>query len=455
MSSRPRLSTARPTPSRPSRPSTTTTTLPSALPPYRKPSHPLTPEAQQKLAHIYSTKDAETLEKKTAQAIQLLTQLAGTINDALRERDARVQRRRKKWENGERAEEQEVEEEKLRVLREEVGRMTEGLERSVREAIDDGEAGRRIQEVLAWLKREAGVRMRREWEGRMSQVQTQTQMQTQGRQTQTQKRRRRDTDADMDDGEEEEEEDEGLTPGPTPLGQERVELTGLSDMYTDRMERKRLEYQSFSHQARYAQNNDYIGFKQVVHDATFGDDGPPLPRAETWFSERGAPAPGITAMGDGDDDDIVMDRATVSTRCPITFQQFKEPFSSKKCPHSFEKTAILQFIRRSETKVRGERAIQCPVSGCEQMLTANDLHEDLVLIRKIKRMQKAEAQDAEESESEEEDTAPRTRTQTRDFSTTETPMGDEPRASVSASQMPPPSSEVIDMGDPSDEDDEE
>lgn len=93
-----------------------------------------------------------------------------------------------------------------------------------------------------------------------------------------------------------------------------------------------------------------------------------------------------------------------------------------------------------------------------QILTANDLHEDMVLIRKIKRVQRAEAQGAEEEESESEEetvTRSRTQTQTRDLSIAESRMKSESRASVPASQMPPPSSEVIDMGDPSDEEDDE
>lgn len=369
MSSRHRLSTARPTPARPSHSHASTTTTISPLPPYKKTSHPLTADAQQKLRQLYRARDSESLQKKNEHAVALITQLAGSINDALRERDERVQRRRKKWENGERVEEQEDEEAELRALRERVEGMTEGLERSMREAIDDAEAGRRIREAVEWLKREAGIAMRREFEEQMSQRQTQTQTQTQGRRM----RRRRDTDVDMDG--DEEDEDEGPTPGPTPLGQERVELTGLSDLYTDRMERMRLQYLSFSHQARYAKNNEYIGFRKMVHDAKYGDDGPPLPRPETWFSERGAPAPGITAMQDDDNDDIVVDRENVSTRCPLTFQQFKEPFTSKKCPHSFEKSAILQFIRNSQTLSRGQRAIQCPVAGCDEVCLHPLSHE--------------------------------------------------------------------------------
>ncbi len=95
----------------------------------------------------------------------------------------------------------------------------------------------------------------------------------------------------------------------------------------------------------------------LSHDAKYHDDAPPLGHEDTWFNEIGSPAPGIT---DGtqrgefdDDDDIVVDKATISTRCPLTFQQFKEPYTSIKCPHTFEKNAIIDMIRTSGQRVGG------------------------------------------------------------------------------------------------------
>jgi hypothetical protein len=42
-----------------------------------------------------------------------------------------------------------------------------------------------------------------------------------------------------------------------------------------------------------------------------------------------------------------------------------------------------------------ERAVQCPVSGCAQKLTKQDLATDAVLIRQIKRIQRAKELEAE------------------------------------------------------------
>jgi hypothetical protein len=76
------------------------------------------------------------------------------------------------------------------------------------------------------------------------------------------------------------------------------------------------------------------------------------------------------------------------------------------------------------------------------MLGMNDLHEDLVIIRKIKRMQQAEAEADGAADSDSDvDVAPPRRS----------PLPkEEPE-----DQAPPRSSMVLDLGDPSDEEDED
>jgi hypothetical protein len=191
---------------------------------------------------------------------------------------------------------------------------------------------------------------------------------------------------------------------------------------------------------RYSSHNDYIHFKRMVHDARYGDDGPPLPAPKFWFSERGSPAPGLTSTQhrNDSDDDIAIERETISTRCPITLQNFKDPVTSTKCPHSFEGEAILQMIKQSGARIgsRGDRAVQCPVTGCEQMLSAQDVRPDPILVRKIRRIQKANEQGSEDEVSEEEDSRPMPSRRTG--------------PAVSNSQQPPRSSTIVDLGDPSD-----
>lgn len=97
----------------------------------------------------------------------------------------------------------------------------------------------------------------------------------------------------------------------------------------------------------------------------------------------------------------------------------KEPVTSNRCPHSFEKDAILDMIQHSALRENGSegrhrsgpRALQCPV--CEVILTAADLTPNPVLARKIKRMQEREKKEAEQHSDEDEDDDDVPRTQRR------------------------------------------
>tara|TARA_R110002003_G_scaffold62_9_gene5624 strand:- start:3802 stop:4707 length:906 start_codon:yes stop_codon:yes gene_type:complete len=285
----------------------------------------------------------------------------------LREHSEYIARRQKKWDAGKGLDGREDEERDMQILQAQVEEATARLEESMRAVIDSGVAAQRIDDTLDWLRQNAPKQLEDEYQTQISQRTTQ-------RQSQIQSPRREDIDGDEDMNNEELED--GPTPGPTPLDGTRVSLTGVSELFNERQQRQKDAYTSLSLTARYARNNEYRDFKRIVHDAKFGDSGPLLGHEDTWFTETGSPAPGITdtQRGDFDDDDIIMDKATISTRCPITFQQYKEPYTSVKCPHTFEKNAILEMIRTSPNFVgtggpggRGIKGVSCPVTGCSQV----------------------------------------------------------------------------------------
>ncbi|EUC44077.1 hypothetical protein COCMIDRAFT_99172 [Bipolaris oryzae ATCC 44560] len=396
MSSRNRQSTARPTASRQSGVSTPSRNAAAdTLPPYKKPSHPLDTEATRALRELQG-RSLNDVKRHSKQAAAAITASAENVNDTLRDHAEYIARRRKKWDAGKNLEDRDVEERDMEELRLKVEEATAKLEESMRAVIDSGVAAQRIDDTLDWLRTHAPITLEEEYRTQMTQRETQRQSQSQ---TGIQ-RRTRNIDGDGDT-----EMDEGPTPGPTPIDGSRMALTGASELFASRVQREKDTYTSLSLTARYARNNEYRDFKRIVHDAKYGDNGPVLGHEDTWFTETGSPAPGITdstQRGDfDDDDDIVVDRATISTRCPITYQQFKEPYSSNKCPHTFEKNAILEMIRRGPHRIGQQKAVDCPVAGCNQMLTETDVHSNKVLIRKIRRMQEAELAEAEESSEDE------------------------------------------------------
>ncbi|KAF2026582.1 hypothetical protein EK21DRAFT_115638 [Setomelanomma holmii] len=458
MSSRIRNSTARPTASRPSAtgPSSSRNAADDQLPPYKKPSHPLDLESTRQLRDLQS-RSLNDVKRHNKQAQEAVTTTAGSVNDMLREHSEYLARRQKKWDAGKALDGREDEEQAMQELQEKVEEATAKLEESMRAVIDSGVAAQRIDETLDWLRQNAPKQLENEYQTQISQRATQ-------RQSQLQSQRRQEADGDEDMSEED--FADGPTPGPTPLDGTRVTLNGVSELFQERQQRQKDTYTSLSLTARYARNNEYREFKRLVHDAKFGDSGLLLGHEDTWFTETGSPAPGITNTQRGDfddDDDIIMDKATISTRCPITFQQYKEPYTSVKCPHTFEKNAILEMIRTSPNKTgvggpggRGVKCVECPVTGCSQLLAAADVRSDPILIRKIHRMQQAEAAEAEESSDEEVQVT--RRPNDGEDSKLQVPgtqqsivedLGD-PSDVESEVQQPLMSSMVEDLGDPSD-----
>lgn len=357
MSSRNRQSRVGATPSRQSVAASPIQTQ-NALPAYRKPSHPLDGEAQRALRELNGS-TLTSVKKHSKEAIVTIRSTAEGVNDMLGEHQRYFDARSKKWDAGKKLDEKEDEEATMADLQQKVDDATAKLEESMRVVIDSSVAAQRIEDALEWLRQNAPRQIEEEYESQMSQ-----------RATQRRHTQHRD---DSEAGSDQEELGEGPTPGPTPLGRSQVTLTGSVQMFTDRMERDQNAYTSLSLTARYARHNEYRDFKRVVHDARHGDLVP-LGHEDTWFTDAGEPALGVTQVVNEDEDDLVMDRATVSTKCPITFQTLKEPWSSTKCPHTFEKSAILDMIRTSTSNFGpgGKKSVACPIPGCDQVCIASE-----------------------------------------------------------------------------------
>ncbi|KAF1912108.1 zinc-finger of the MIZ type in Nse subunit-domain-containing protein [Ampelomyces quisqualis] len=442
MSHRIRNSNVKPTASRQSFAATPSRNASDELPPYKKPSHPLDSDAVRQLRDLQG-RSLDDVKRHNKRATETITATAASINDMLRDHSEYVARRQKKWDAGKNLDDRENEERATRELQEKVNEATAKLEESMRAVIDSGMAAQRIDETLDWVRQHVPKQLEEEYNTQRTQRDTQRQSQSNMQRRRTQNA---DEDEDMSDAEE---LDEGPTPGPTPLDGTRISLTGVSEVFTDRQQRQKDAYTSLSRTARYARNNEYRDFKRIVHDAKYGDSGQELGHEDTWFTEMGSPAPGITNTQRGDfddDDDIVINKETISTRCPITFQQLKEPYTSTKCQHTFERNAIMEMIRTSTNMVGGggprgggTRAVTCPQTGCDKNLTLNDFRIDPILVRKIGRIQNAAAAEAEES-SDEEDQAPRGST-----------SGSSAKLQVPSTQQPPQSSIIEDFGDPSED----
>lgn len=378
------------------------------LPPYEALAFPLTPDAQQALENLANNnKRLKDLKAKLDEAATGLSYSAGEIIDRLTSKEAASEksqaRARRNTQNGGEVEDNSHAENSLNAMREKVNNMTKRMEVGMRKTIDSKHDIEAIQRNLMSIAADARAN-------------ASTQASTQQRRSQRGTVVEGDEDTEYPD----------FTPT-DPSGGTQAQPSSVH-LFQKKTEDSKTRYQSFSLNQRYATNNDYRNFKRVVHDAKHPEDDIPVPHERTWFPEESAPAPGVTTHGqdgeDESDDDVAVSRATVSTKCPLTLQEFNEPYTSKKCPHSFEKSAILQMISQSSHKIderegpRGqmvggtERFVQCPVSGCSSQLTSDDLQTDNLLIRKIKRIQHSRRL-AEEEEQDDGDVTRRGSTQRR------------------------------------------
>ncbi|WPH02483.1 zinc-finger of the MIZ type in Nse subunit-domain-containing protein [Acrodontium crateriforme] len=370
----------------------------TALPSYEQPAFPLTLEAQRALTIFTRNLHLQQrLEQKLKDAQAAVSESAAEINDRLRNRQQAVEKHRKRKrtnEEGEENSEPDNIERGLDALKDKVERMTSRMDESMRKLIDSQHNVQFIRDALNATCNDARN--------------ANTQASTQGR---SQRRPRQTAENEGEDIEQGDEEYEDFTP--TDPGDGTQDYPTPIETFRTKLDNAKIRHQSHSLTARYAQNNDYVDFRRVVHDARHGDDEVPLAHPNDWFTEGDAPAPGVTTRAganaeDDSDDDIAVSRATISTKCPLTLQEFKQPLSSKKCPHSFESAAILEMISLSHQRINGttgargkmtggERAVRCPVGGCDAMLAQSDLHSDPVLLRKIKRLQRAKELEEEDA----------------------------------------------------------
>jgi E3 SUMO-protein ligase NSE2 len=338
--------------------------------PYEKPAFPLNPAAQRALEQLARARDLQKLNDQLEEAKGALATTAGEINDRLTNKEQALNKRKDRRErNGSaQAEGQDELERNLDEFKDKVARMTQRMDESMRKMIDAQHSVQAVRESLASTHRDA-----------RENANTQATLQ----QERTQYEDFQPTDPAA-----------GTQDVPAPI-----------DLFRAKYEDAKLRYQSNSLTARYAYNNSYRDFRRVVHDARHPDGDVQLPHHDDWFEDGPAPPPGtaggVAADDDDSDVDIAVSRAKISTTCPLTLAEFKQPLKSALCPHSFEKDAILGLIKRSPARDAGRGNVQvnqCPVPGCDKMLAAADLHEDAVLIRQIKRLQAAKEREQEDAD---------------------------------------------------------
>ncbi|KAL4769520.1 mRNA capping enzyme-domain-containing protein [Aspergillus nidulans var. acristatus] len=388
------------------------------LPQYEPPIAPLTDTGRQALLALLRSQNLRQLKTHIEHVETKLTDAAGEVNERLTDAKVRAKKRAERekekgreasrlttgtedGDGGENIVGEEAEEAaKLRELEESVEAVTRRLDENMRRAIDSAVRVDGLGEVLGKLQSETEASANA------------------SSQRQRQRRRRR---AEVEDEEEEEEDLYEATPEP----EVDAEVLSLREKLERTMAEDQAKWNEMTLTERYSKHNDYVGFYRIIHEAKNpGEDMPPLPHASTWFAHLEEPNISSRSSSDAaplrntrrrprnaspasDSDDLAIERERISLRCPLTLLPFRDPVTSTKCPHSFEREAITSMIDQSAMTVpaaasrsgrggRRIRAVQCPV--CSEVLTNNDLREDPVLRRRIRRDEARQRRELEEEE---------------------------------------------------------
>ncbi|KAL4724133.1 hypothetical protein ACLX1H_008742 [Fusarium chlamydosporum] len=343
---------------RQSGPSSSSSTV---LPEYEPPACPLTNDASRKLNDLSNTRSTAVYQQQVSESIRLLGFSVSDIHERLRtQRENLASQKARRQEKGTaKTEDEQRLEAHLAEFEERVNDLTETSEKAVRDLID-----RRAE-----LEDESGI---------LSELcdiaNAEAQQQRQ-------------------DQEQQDEEDD-------QKGQ--AAASSAIKIFRELREKKEAEYKSMPAHQRYALDNDYAGFKKLWHDAVAGEEGPPLPDASRWFTHGGEPVMNGAAAGaaDDDDDDIAVARETISINCPLTLQPMKDPYTNRNCKHTFEKSALLEYL-----PMRGES--QCPQAGCSQSFSRahfdNDFFPDQAMVRRIKRARQTQADQEMEMDEDDDD----------------------------------------------------
>lgn len=282
------------------------------LPEYEPPSFPLNKDARKALTDLSTNRDSQKYAEHIQKSLKLLSDSVRDINDKYTERKTYVkERQEKRAEGAEKTDRDKAEEKAAIALKEEVPQLTDECESAVRSVID-------LKIELEDSKSAWAETIRR----------------TQAESTNAPEPR---TNNDEDD-------DASETSPP--------QVTGSLKMLQEAKKKLADDYASKTMYERYALDNDYVGFKKMAHDAIYGGEDKPLPDPSRWFTENGSRA------DQEENEDLVIAEENISINCPLSLGVMEDPYTSKKCRHTFDKKSLISFF--------GQGKQPCPQTGCRE-----------------------------------------------------------------------------------------
>ncbi len=318
------------------------------LPPYEPPSQPLNDAARHALAQISNNRSTRKFDDHLKKSTELIRDAVGATNDRAWENHNGLQQRLQKLaQRGEDKTDDDIaNQEYAEELSERVSGMTGQLEAALRDIIDYRVELEDEPVVLDMVRGE---------------LESQAQNWRPSEEARKRKKANRPSDAMDEDVDPEVEEQEEAD---TEMGEQgdNSAVTGVSEILEKMRQSKAEDWTRMDMGQRYASHNDYVLFKRTLHDAQHPNEDGTIPHASTWFGPDGQPVLSkvgeeVDAPGGEDDDEIQIAGEVRTFRCPLSMRMIDEPYSSSKCKHTFDKTAIVDYLSNGQEK-------QCPETGC-------------------------------------------------------------------------------------------
>lgn len=311
------------------------------LPPYEQPSCPLTADGHAKLRELSGNRMNDRFQKHAKESAKLLANSVWAINDRAvarkkeasnaAEREAKRRRVNSNHDDGDTPDpaaagagaDVESTRDKAAQLEEQVVPLTTRMEAAMREVLDLQAAVQDDEVVLRGLPAAVVVAQQELMEAALQGI-------------------------DVAD-----DEDPPEVPG-VPLPQ----------VLEKGCRAKAAAYKALSAHQRYARDNAYIDFKRNWHDGLYGDEVA-VPDARTWFDREGNPQDVAAAGGNEDDSDadVRIAREKRSFRCPLSLVALTEPYTCRRCKHTFQKEAVYSYLGVTQRNPGGGEQ-KCPETGC-------------------------------------------------------------------------------------------
>lgn len=140
--------------------------------------------------------------------------------------------------------------------------------------------------------------------------------------------------------------------------------------YETAVQNKIEDHKTKTSRQKYAKHDEYVSFRQAIYEVQHPGEAMP-PVADLIPAEEGDDS--------DDDDDVQVGGVTQDYRCPLTLKLLEDPLTSEICKHSFDASAIRDFLKHDRTERK-----KCPSAGCHKIISLADLKPNKDLARKAK-----------------------------------------------------------------------